>query len=328
MSSVALLLSGLMTLSWGGAFFYQQLTQILRHYLGHAAGIRVNADNLRHIALMALEQFALVMAPLFLVLAAVAVLANFLQVGPVWSGKALQPNFGKINPAEGIKRLFSPQSLAELAKSLLKITIVGAIAYFTVAGELDRLLPLLDQTPYQILAFLGDVCGRLFWRVCLVLAALAVLDFLFQKWQWERDHRMTKQEVKEEYKQTEGDPKVKARIRSIQRDMARKRMMAAVPEADVVITNPTHLAVALQYESGKMEAPVVTAKGAGLIAERIREIAREHDVPIVEDRPLARNLYKSVEVGRPIPEALYQAVAEVLAYVYRLRRMKAAGGGR
>jgi flagellar biosynthetic protein FlhB len=324
LSSVAVLLSGLFVLFLGSGYFFQQTANVLSYYFGNAGNLTITADTLKGIAWLSAGQLASILVPFFLVLCVVAFLANILQVGFLISFESIKPKLSKISPLAGIKRLFSAQAMAELLKSLLKIAIVGAIAFFTVKGELHNLLPLLDQTPSQILSYLGQVSFALFWRTCLVMAILATLDFLFQRWEFERNLKMTKQEVKEEFKQTEGDPHVRSRIRSIQREMARKRMMAAVPEADVVITNPTRLAVALKYEAKQMDAPTVVAKGSGLVAEKIRDLAREHGIPIIENKSLAQSLFKLVEVGRTIPETLYQAVAEVLAYVYGLKG-KASG---
>ena len=181
------------------------------------------------------------------------------------------------------------------------------------------MIPLLYQEKNQIFSVLGQSAFKLTIRCCVILAVLAILDFLYQRWNHEQKLKMTKQEVKDEHKQTEGDPMVKSRIRSIQREMARRRMMEEVPKADVVITNPTHLAVALRYDQKKMPAPRIVAKGANMIAERIKNLAREHEIPVVEDKPLAQNLYK-LEIGEEIPTQFYQAVAEILAYVYGLRR--------
>lgn len=330
LASVAVLFSGLLTLFWGSTYFYNQSTNILRHYLSQAGSIEITSNNMHGLTMLAFSQFSATLCPLFLVLIVIAVLANYLQVGPLLALEAIRPKFSKINPLEGIKRIFSAQALNEFMKSILKIAVVGWIAFYTVRGEMDNLLPLLDQSPSQILCYLSRVSFTIFWKTCLVMIFLAVLDFLFQKWEFEKNLRMTRQEVKEEYKQTEGDPQVKSRIKSIQREMARKRMMAAVPEADVVITNPTQLAVALKYKEGEMEAPVVVAKGSGLLADRIRAIAREHGIPVIENKPLAQSIFKLVEVGVCIPENLYQAVAGVLAYVYRLKGKgpyRAAGGG-
>lgn len=319
LASVAVLLAGVLTLSWGASFFYRKLAEIFHFYFQNAASLPVDTADIRPLALMVLRQTGVVMAPLLAVMVAVAVLANLLQVGPLMAPEQIRPKWSNISPLSGLKRLFSAQAFMEFFKSLFKLGVVTWISYATVKGEISHLLPLIDQSPGRILSYVSGVSFTIFFRSALAMVILAVLDFLFQRWQHEKELRMTKQEVKEEFKQTEGDPQVKARIRSLQREAARKRMMAEVPEADVVITNPTHLAVALKYDPPAMEAPVVVAKGAGFVAEKIKEIAREHRVPVVENRELARSLYKSVEIGQAIPEALYRAVAEVLAFVYRMK---------
>ena len=218
-----------------------------------------------------------------------------------------------------MKKFVSLRSLIELIKSFLKILYIGVIAWFVLRGELDSLPALIDMSVGQILGFIGMTSLKVMFYVSLAMAVLAAVDFAYQRWQHHKDLMMTKQEVKDEYKQAEGDPKVKGRIRQMQRQMASRRMMAAVPNADVVITNPTHLAIAIQYNAEEMFAPQIVAKGAGLVAERIKAIALEHDVPVVENKPLARTLFKSTEVGDAVPAELYRAVAEVLAYVYRLK---------
>jgi len=327
LASVAVLLSGLFTLYWGNTFFMTRLTSMVHYYLAHLHSIHIGVDNLQAVALLGMKQYFVFLLPLLLVITAVAILSNYLQVGALLSWEPIVPKFSKISPLEGIKRLVSLQAFVEFLKSLFKLTMVSWIAYSTVVKHTSELLPLLDQTPYQIISYIGIVSYEIFWKSCLAMILLSIMDFMYQKWEFEKNLKMTKQEVKEEYKQTEGDPQVKSRIRSIQRELARKRMMQEVPEADVVITNPTELAIALKYEAGRMEAPMVVAKGAGVIAEKIRQIARKHSVPVIEDKPLAQSLYRLVEVGQIIPENLFQAVAEIFAHVYRLKRRHIPGAG-
>jgi flagellar biosynthetic protein FlhB len=209
----------------------------------------------------------------------------------------------------------------EAAKSIIKIFIIAGIAYGLIKGEMEGFPPLMQLSVGEILIFIAQTAFKILFVVCLALIILAFFDFLYQRWQYEKNLKMTKQEVKDEHKQTEGDPKIKGRIRKAQLEMAQRRMMEAVPEADVVITNPIHLAVALKFEASEMLAPTVIAKGSGHVAERIKEIARSHQVPIVEDKPLAQTLFKMVEIGEFIPVELYRAVAEILAYVYRIKGM-------
>jgi flagellar biosynthetic protein FlhB len=257
--------------------------------------------------------------PFMVTIAVVAILANYLQVGVVWSVGPLAPKASKISPMEGAKRIFSKRSLVELAKSLGKIIIVGWAAFSVMNDEIGRLAQLIYQDNVQIMRYLGETAFKVMTRSCYVIAVLALLDYLYQRWEFEQNMRMTKQEVKEEFKQTEGDPLVKARIRSIQRQMARRRMMEEVKKADVIITNPTHISIALRYDAATMAAPKVVAKGAEELAFRIREVAQAHGVPLVENKGLAQNLYKSVDIGGEIPSELYRAVAEILAYVYGLK---------
>lgn len=268
------------------------------------------------------------MTPLLAVMLLVGVAANVLQTGPVGSLNPLLPKLSKISPAAGLKRIFSAVTLMELFKSVVKTVAICASVWAVLKGETGRLPALAGADPAGLLPYLGRISFKVAVTAGLVLLVMAAVDFAFQRFEHEKRLRMTRQEVKREFKETEGDPMVRARIRSIQREMARKRMMTDVPGADVVVTNPTRLAVALKYEGAAMAAPKVVAKGAGHVAARIRELARQAGVPVMEDKPLARALYKAVEVGREIPFELYQAVAEVLAFVYRMndaRRGRAAG---
>jgi len=260
-----------------------------------------------------------VLLPFLLPIAVVGFIANIMQIGFQISTEAMSLKLSKLNPISGMKRFVSLKSLVELGKSIIKILFVGGIAYLVVKSDLKEFPYLVQQEVGQIILFIAKVSLKLFFFVCLAMIVLAVLDYIYQRWQYEQDLKMTKQEVKDEYKQTHGDPKVKARIRGVQQEMARRRMMEAVPEADVVITNPTRLAIALKFDAREMIAPRVVAKGAGFVAERIREIAAEHQISMIEEKPLAQALFKMVEVGGYIPVELYRAVAEVLAYVYRLK---------
>jgi flagellar biosynthetic protein FlhB len=206
----------------------------------------------------------------------------------------------------------------------MKLSIVSYVAYVTVKGEIDGLPSLMDRSIGDITAYMGEISFKIILRTSWVLVVLAILDYVYQRWEFEKGLKMSRQEIKDEFRQTEGDPLIKARIKRIQREMARKRMMAKVPKADVVITNPDHIAIAIEYDQSKMFAPIVVAKGAGFLAERIRELARQNNVPVIENKPLAQVLYKMVKVEEVIPENLYKAVAEVLAYVYGLKDKRIA----
>lgn len=257
--------------------------------------------------------------PLILLLVLAAFAGPLLMGGWNFTWKPLTPNFTKINPISGIKRIISLNSLMELSKASIKATIIGSIGAWVIWSYKDELFSLATESLGAGVSHMGDILftSALFMVSSLILIVLA--DVPYQIWHYGKDLRMTKEEVKQENKEMEGDPQIKARIRSAQRDAARKRMMGAVPKADVIITNPTHYAVALKYEEGKMTAPQIVAKGMGLIAERILELAQENAVPILEAPPLARALYRHANIGDTVPERLYTAVAEVLAYVYQLR---------
>ncbi|MGQ9687601.1 MAG: flagellar biosynthesis protein FlhB [Desulfobaccales bacterium] len=267
-----------------------------------------------------------ILAPLWLLLLITAVLANYLQGGWIFSPARLVPDFTRIKLFKGFKRFFSSNSLVELAKSLAKVCCIGLVVFYFFQNHLASLFPLVHQDPGQLIAHLKAASFKISWRVVLLLLVLGILDYLYQRYTFEKELRMTKQEVKDEMRQVEGDPRVKARIKSLMRQLASRRMMAAVPQADVVVTNPTRLAVALKYDSATMIAPQVVAKGRGFVALKIMALAQEAGVPRVENRELAQNLFRLVEVGGTIPTSLYRAVAEVLAYIYSLKA--AAGGGR
>jgi len=244
------------------------------------------------------------------------------QIGFLFTSEPLMPDFGKINPLKGLTRIFSTRNLIESARVVIKGLILCFVAYSTLKTAIEKSPELIFRNPTAIFTVLGESGKILFLSLCGVLGVFAGIDFFLQKREYSKQVRVTKQEAKQESKEQEGDPLIKARIRSVQRDMARKRMMQAVKKADVIITNPTHIAIALQYDKDKMVAPKVVAKGADFMAERIKKIAAESGVVMVENVPLARAMFKSVKVGQVIPKNLFQAVAEVLAYVYKLKNYK------
>ena len=249
----------------------------------------------------------------------IAFVSDVAQVGFKPTSKPLKPKLSKINPINGFKRIFSVQTLVELIKSILKLAVI----FFIIFGELERgrqiLFMLYDVPLTQAVILAGDYLIGIGIKIAAVFLVIAFADFLFQKWKFHNDMKMTKQEVKEEYKSTEGDPQIKGKIRQRMMQASQRRMMQNLPKADVVITNPTHFAVALRYDKEEAEAPVVVAKGADYLAAKIKEVAREHDVSIVENKPLARALYHNVEIGEQIPPELYETVAQVLAGVYRAK---------
>ncbi|MDR4505523.1 MAG: flagellar biosynthesis protein FlhB [Candidatus Scalindua sp.] len=251
----------------------------------------------------------------------VGVISSFAQVGVNYSPKALIPNFKKFNPVTGIKNIVSKRSLVKLAMSLVKISIMGGVAYISIRKDLDPLMELVSMRIEGIFQSASSLIFAMTLKITIILLILSLIDFLYQRWQHAKDQRMTKTEVKQESKQSEGDPLIKSRIKSAQREMSNKRMMNAIPEADVIVTNPTHYAVALKYKADTMNAPTVIAKGVDFLALKIIEIAKKNDVPTVEDKILARILYSTVEIEQEIPPDLFQAVAKVLSYVYQLRNM-------
>jgi len=319
-TSVAVLLACLVFFWFGSSAMVEKMMALARWLFTQSAQFNVNCNNIQILSIGLIYKTFAILSPLFLAAFSMALLANYLQVGFVLSSESVQPKLSKIDPIKGFQKLFSIRSLVELAKNIFKISLVGFVAYVIVRREIENFIPLMDQSVWVILVYIGSVAFKIILVVCLALIILAALDYIYQRWEFEKDLKMTKQEVKDESRQMEGDPLVKARIKRLQRDMARKRMMASVPEADVVITNPTHLAVALRYDQAGMFAPKVVAKGAGFIAENIKDIARKNNVPIVNNKPLARVLYKNVDVDEMIPANLYKAVAEVLAFVYRMKR--------
>jgi len=318
-ASVAILLACLIYFYFDSGRLVRKMMGMVSNFLKESGTLLISNNNIQSLAVYWLFEFFILIAPLLLTVLIAGLFANFIQVGFVISAEALEPKFSKIDPIKGFQKLFSLKSFAELAKNILKLSIVGYVAYVTVASEIGNLPSLMDQSVGEILVYMGEISFTIILRTSWVLIVLAILDYVYQRWEYEKGLKMSRQEIKDEYRQTDGDPLIKARIRRIQREMARKRMMAQVPKADVVITNPDHIAVALQYDQLKMFAPVVVAKGTGFVAEKIREIARESKVSVIENKPLARVLYKMVKVNEVIPENLYKAVAEVLAYVYGLK---------
>ena len=323
--SVGILVAGLIFFYFGGQTMITRTLDLMGWILGRAGSADLTPDSVRAILISCIFKGFGILFPLIIAVLIAAVLGNVLQFGFLFTGESLQPKIDKISPVKGFKRLFSLRSLAELLKGILKVCIISFVAYLMISKEFGNLFLLSSQSTWGTFIYIGGVCFKILLAMTIVLVFLAALDYAYQRWEYEKSLRMTKQEIKDEFKNTEGDPLIKARIRRIQREMAHRRMMAEVPKADVVITNPTHLAVAIKYSPDKMAAPVVVAKGADYIAEKIRDIARENDVPIIEDKPLAQVLYKLVKVNAMVPESLYKAVAEVLAFVYEQKRVKIFG---
>ena len=323
--SIAILSAGALYMFFNAKDMTLKMGGLFRQIFTDIPSFAYDEVGLASLLTKALEQYLWMILPVMLILCVVAILANVLQTGFILSVDPLTPKASKIDPIKGAGRLFSKRSFAEMSKSVLKIIIVGWAAFSILKDNTGHLMPLMYQEDVQIISLLGQISLKVVIRCCYVIFILAILDYLYQKWEFEQNLKMTKQEVKDEFKQTEGDPLIKSRIRSIQREMARRRMMEEVPKADVVITNPTHLSVAIRYSAAEnMAAPTVVAKGANKLAFRIRELAEEHKIPVMENKILAQNLYK-LDLGEEIPPQFYQAVAEILAYVYSLKKKRGIG---
>ena len=293
------------------------MQKVLNHIGSHEDLTMFSAWNL---FIQALGGVWLLMGVLFASALLFGVLGNVLQFGFLITWKPITPSFNKINPIQGFQRMFSKQVVVNLLKQLAKLGAVFVIIYASVIGNISMFFALASAPAIDILTFLNDLLYGISWRFGLLLVVLGIIDYFWQKHQMEDSLKMSKQEVKDEWKQSEGSPEAKGAFKRRQREMSRRRMMASVPKATVVVTNPTHFAVALEWDDVKMEAPVVTAKGADLMAKRIKALALEHNVPIMENPPLARTLYAQVELDQAIPPNLYAAVAQVIAFVFKLKR--------
>lgn len=301
----------------------QNLSESLVPYLAQAHEVPTDPRGIGGVLLGSLlSALGFLMIPLAILIAA-GILASVVQTGGfLFSGEQVKPKLSKISPLAGFKRLFSMQSLMEFVKGLLKLSIVAFVSVWVMMPKFDTMVELVQEPAAITLGVIYDLTIQLMVAVLVIMAIVAALDMLWQNMQHMKKMRMSRQELKDEYKQTEGDPVIKARLKQLRMEKARRRMMAAVPKADVIITNPTHFAVALKYDQKEMAAPMVVAKGVDLVAFRIREIAKEHRIPIVENKPLARALYATAEIDREIPTEHYKAVAEVISYVFGLRKKK------
>lgn len=293
---------------------YNKIPETVKMYGGN-----VPKTDMFAILQYAVVRLLIIVLPIFLVGFLVAFLSDAVQIKWQITGKPLKPKFNKLSPISGIKRIFSVNSIVELIKSIAKIILIVFVAYSYLKGEKEKLFLLYEIPLMQAIQLCGELVIGLGIRISMVYMIIAFADFAYQKFKFAKDMRMTKQEVKEEYKQQEGDPQIKGKIRQKMREASQRRMMQDLPKADVVITNPTHYAVAIKYDPEQYDAPIVLAKGEDYLAQKIKEKARENNIEIVENKPLARMLYANVEVGQAIPPELYQAVAEVLAFVYHLQ---------
>jgi flagellar biosynthetic protein FlhB len=318
LTAAFVIIGGIVTLRLLLPWFISQISEFAADSFSSTQTIESLGD-VRVFAVDTLLSVAKIMSPFFAAMVGIALVANYSQVGFLFSTEPLALSLDKLNPVAGFKRLFSVKSLEKLAVNIAKAALVAVVFYYGIKGGLSRYISLGDCSIGEIVRFLIKEAFTLCIRAGLIFAVVGAADYAFQHRQYIKSLMMTKREVKDEYKEIEGSPLIKSRIRAAQRQLARQRMMKAVPSADVVVTNPVHIAVAIKYDSDDMDAPTVVAKGKRLIAERIKEIAKEHGIPVVENKMLARSLFELVEIGSEIPETMYKAVAEILGYVYRLR---------
>ena len=315
------LLTGIISLYIFGSFMMDGLKQSTVKILTTMGRFELTEANLYVLVLKLFGTIVLLLAPLIVTIIATSVLSSLIQDKGQFEFRwtRLSLDFKKISPMSGFSRIFNKDSLVEMLKSFLKLLVVAWIAYRVVQDEMQNITFLAEADIETIFNFVGHIAFKIVIHTCGIMIILGILDMLYVKWRYIENLKMTKQEVKDENKESEGNPEVKGRIRKLQYQMARRRMTKIIPQADVVITKPTHYAVALKDDRQKMAAPVVLAKGVDIMAEAIKKIAREHHITLVENRFLARELYEQVQENEPIPEALYAAVAEVLAYVYKLK---------
>ncbi len=321
LTSSLTLLTGIVSLYVFGSFMMDGLKQSTVKILSTMGNFQLTESNLYMLLLKLFGTIVLLLAPIIVTIVATAMLSSLIQDNGrlEFRTSRLKVDFKKLSPLNGFKRLFNKDALVEMLKSLLKLSVVAWIAYGVVRDEMQNITFLAEADIQTIFDFVGHIAFKIVTHTCGIMIVLGLIDMLYVKWRYIENLKMTKQEVKDEHKESEGNPETKGKIKKMQFQMARRRMTKIIPLADVVITNPTHFAVALKYDRQKMVAPVVLAKGMDIMAEAIKKIAREHSITLVENRFLARELYDQVKENEPIPEALYAAVAEVLAYVYKLK---------
>ena len=319
LSSVLVLFAGVGLVSLMSKFFFTQWREVFSHSFGDEMISAVRYGRLTEALTFAAGKTALIMAPILVIFWIIGFASSVIQTGFLYNEEALQIKWEHLNPVAGMQRLINLKALVEGAKSLVKLVLILTISYWLLRAQIRQLPQLMQYDVPSLFVFLGHVSIRLLAGVGLFMTVLAGADYFYQRWTLEREMRMSKQEIKEEHKAREGDPMIRARIKRAQREAASRRMMDDVPKADVIVVNPTHIAIAIKYDE-TMVAPKIVAKGADIVADKIREIAKEHNIPIVQNIPLARTMFKTLKIGAAIPKELYTAVAEVLSYVYKLRR--------
>ncbi|MBQ0139324.1 MAG: flagellar biosynthesis protein FlhB [Kurthia sp.] len=320
-TSALVLLAIFLYLLIAGSSMRDNLLAFFRETFTHLINIEtISIKSIMEIFKDILIEMAIIILPILVIAVIAAVAANFFQFGLLFTTETLKFDLKKIDPIKGFKRIFSMRAIIELIKSILKISFIGTVTTVIIFVNIHDVLRLSFKTPSDTLSTVGKLAAIMGIAASLVLAVIAVLDYFYQKFDYEKNLKMSKQDIKDEYKNTEGDPLIKSKIKQRQREMAMRRMMQEIPDADVVITNPTHYAIALKYDDETMDAPKVVAKGTDHVAQKIKLIAKENDVVMVENRPLARAMYDQVQIGQRIPDEFFKAVAEVLAHVYRMKR--------
>jgi len=319
LSAAIILLAALSTIAFLKDTIIISMQRLLLEYFQTGVNVNLPAENLPLHMIGFLVRMNLVLLPVFIIILIAAVAANVLQVGVLFAPQVLQPKFDRLNPVEGFKKIFSMRSLFELVKNLLKVIIVAAMVYWVVKARLTELLMIYFKTPAQLLDLITAIMLVAAFAGAGAFLVVSMFDMFFQRYEHTKNLRMTKQEVKDEHKQSEGDPMIKSWLRRRQREILTNAIRQEVPQATVVVTNPVHVAVAIRYDEKEKGAPMVTAKGAGDLAQAIKKLARQNNVPVVENPPVARALYHNVDIGNEIPMELYQAIAEIIALVYRLK---------
>lgn len=308
-------------------FFLMNIAEVFNRTMGAELVHTIKEGNITETLAFIGYKLLILISPIFVVALIIGIGSQLLQTGFLQVEDALTPDLNKLNPLNSLGRIFSMKGVVELFKSLIKLAAISGIVYLILKSEISKIPYLSGYGVEQILGYLGVIAFKLLVTVGFFMLALALADYFIQRWQLEKEMMMTKQEIKEEHKSREGDPMIKARIRKVQREVANRKMMSEIPKADVVITNPTHIAVVLKY-SDKLPAPQLVAKGADFMAEKIKQIARENNIPVIENKPLARTIFKTMKIGQVIPRELFVAVAEVLSYVFRLKRKKKKSASR
>ncbi len=304
-----------------GGYAENEMKNTMVTFLNNYITMALTYESIQKITIITVWRVAIIFLPIVVPIMLIGILVNFLQTGGLITGEPLKPDFSKLNPINGFKRMFSMRSLMELLKDSAIIIVIGYVGVKYVISNYTYILTLGDLNPAGVMAAVGNLAIGIFFRITIIMIIIAIIDYLYQRFQFNKDLRMSKQEIKEEYKQDEGDPQIKGKIKQKQREMAMKRMMQEVPKSTVVVTNPTHIAIALSYEKGQ-NAPTVVAKGADHVAIKIKQIAKNNEVPIIENKPLARLMYEEVEIDDEIPAEMYQAVAEILAIVFKINNKK------